>query len=155
LVIVCGPPASGKSTFVAAQASAADLVIDLDIIAARLSGAGLHGWSRRWLTPAVAERNALLHRLGRAPACGGAWLILTQPRAAHREWWSARLRPTRVVVLETPAAVCEARIMADPERTATARFTVRAVRTWWRQYEQRAGEHRIGAVAYPPSELDH
>src|SRR5690606_21260798 len=38
VVVVCGPPASGKSTYVAERATDADLVLDADAIACRMTG---------------------------------------------------------------------------------------------------------------------
>ena len=67
LNIVCGPPASGKTTLVRERAGPTDLVLDLDAIAASLSGKGLHSWGRQWLDPAMRERNELLGRLSRTP----------------------------------------------------------------------------------------
>ncbi|MCB2007567.1 MAG: HNH endonuclease, partial [Rhodoferax sp.] len=42
VVVVCGPPGSGKSTYAQDHASPSDLVIDVDVIAARLSGKPLY-----------------------------------------------------------------------------------------------------------------
>ena len=139
LTIVCGPPASGKSSFVAEHAASDDVVIDLDMIASRLARSTLHGWGRSWLRAAVEERNRQLLGLGasNAPA---AWFIIGQPEAPLRQWWCDQLNPRRVVVLETPAAVCVRRIHADPDRRARLRPAITAVERWWQAYGRRRGD---------------
>lgn len=143
LVIVCGPPASGKSTWVAERASPADLVIDLDVIASELSGEGLHTWDRsKWLTPAIRARNELLGDIGRATArWPRAWLILSEARAVNRQWWADTMQPERIVVLETKPAVCMARVRADPGRNRER--TYEAIGKWWSEYERRDGDEIV------------
>lgn len=96
LTIVCGPPASGKTTYVASNAGANDLVIDLDVIASRLSGQPMHSWDvQRWLGPAMRQRNEMLGDLARQSVWPEAWLILSEARAKHREWWADTLKDAR------------------------------------------------------------
>jgi hypothetical protein len=143
LTIVCGPPASGKSTLVARRRAPNDLVIDLDIIASRIAATTLHGWDRRVLSAALAERNALLRRLGEEgcpwPA---AWFIVGEPKAEWRTWWQERLAPRTIIVCETPESVCLARIAADVEGAARHSDASEAVARWWNEYRPRAGEQR-------------
>ena len=120
LTIVCGAPASGKSTYVAAHAAPGDIVVDLDDIGAALSRAGHRVWDRRrWLRPAIAQRNAMLRSLADRNE-GAAWFIIGSPGADERDWWAERLRPVQVVVMETPETVCYARTKTDPSGGRTA-----------------------------------
>lgn len=142
--IVCGPPASGKSTLVQERAAPDDLVLDLDVIASSLSGRGLHSWDRQWLDPAMRERNELLGRLSRA-ACSwpAAWLIVSEPKAERRQWWRDTMRPTAIIVMETDPAVCRARIRADAERAERRATWDAAVLGWWSRYDRRVGDDII------------
>jgi 5-methylcytosine-specific restriction endonuclease McrA len=139
LTIVCGAPASGKSTYVARRMGVRDMVIDLDVIASQLSGQPLHGWSREeWLQAALFRRNAMLGRLSRKPDCGHAWFVLSEPDAVRRQWWAEKMRPAEIVVLETPEAVCVEYAARDGDRDLQA--VAIAVKRWWRAYRPRSGD---------------
>jgi len=143
LTIVCGPPAGGKSTWVKSKAGAADLVIDLDVIAASLSGEPLHTWNRdRWLSPAIRARNELLGDLGRhAGRWPNAWLIISEAKADNRQWWADKLKPQSIVVLETKPADCIARARLDADRSIER--TVEAIGRWWSEYERRDDDEHV------------
>ncbi|QBX37232.1 MULTISPECIES: AAA family ATPase [unclassified Brevundimonas] len=144
LHIVCGPPASGKSTWVRERAGPDDLVLDLDVIASRLSGKGQHSWGSQWLDPALRERNELLGRLSRTPCSWpAAWLIVSEPKAERRQWWKDTLKPASITVMETDPAVCRARLRLDPERTDAIDGMGRAILRWWAAYERRVGDHQV------------
>ena len=144
LHIVCGPPASGKTRWVREHAAADDLVLDLDEIAASMSGLGPHAWTSQWLDPALRERNELLGRLSRTPATWpAAWLIISEPRAENRQWWFDKLRPETITVLETSPEVCRSRIRHDPERADRIDAVNTVVLRWWSTYTRRPGETQI------------
>lgn len=117
LTVVCGPPGAGKSTFVRQHAGPADMVLDLDVIAAALSGLPLYTAGRQWVEASLRWRNSRLGLLGtvssRWPA---AWLIVGEPTLRWRDWWRATMRPARTLILGTPRQVCRARIEADLTR---------------------------------------
>lgn len=141
LTIVCGPPASGKSTLIRERAGPNDLVLDLDLIAAELSGQRAHSWGRDWLAPAIRERNELLGRLSRQPCTWpAAWLIVSEPKAERRQWWWSTLKPTEIIVLETSIDQCMARTRADPERSERRAVWDAAVTRWWSRYDRRPGD---------------
>lgn len=139
LVIVCGPPASGKSAWVAARARPGDVVIDLDAIVAEVSGQPFtHDWDRfDWTAAAMRRRNAMLADLSRARA-GHAWFIVGAPKAEDRQWWADKLAAKAVVVLAVQVAECKARLLADKGRNAAV--TMRAVMQWWSDYQPRPGD---------------
>lgn len=139
LTIVCGPPASGKSTYVSERAGKRDMVIDLDVIASGLAQSSLHGWDRaKWLGPAIRLRNAMLGELSKPNRYDAAWLILSAAKPEHRQWWADKMQPASVVVLEAPAAVCMERVRADAERNREATFE--AIGKWWSAYGRRDGD---------------
>lgn len=144
LHIVCGPPASGKTHHVRTHAAPDDLVLDLDEIAASMSGLGHHAWTSQWLEPALRERNELLGRLSRTPTSWpAAWLIVSEPSAAKRQWWWDTLKPKTITVLETHPDVCRSRIRLDPERADVIETMGGAVLRWWASYRRRPGETQI------------
>lgn len=56
LIVVTGPPASGKSSWIDAHATARDIVIDLDRITRALTGPGAPQWNQNPLQLKVAHR---------------------------------------------------------------------------------------------------
>lgn len=148
LVIVCGPPASGKTTYIQRHRAPADLVIDLDVIKGKLTGLGPYGGGTQYLAAALKERNKLLLELSETPArWPRAWFIVGEPAAHWRAWWQQQLRPQRVVVIEAPEDVCLARIAASPERAKARVQLSEAVSKWWNAYGRRPGELVIGGVS--------
>lgn len=142
LCMVCGPPGSGKSTYVQRHKGGGDMVIDLDTIASKLSGQPPHAWDRaRWLDPALRRRNAMLGSLsGDRLHCSHAWFIVGAPSAEERQWWHDKLRPARIVVLVVSDEVCLARLSADPARIARRGEQSAAVHDWWNRYTPRPAD---------------
>lgn len=143
LTIVCGPPASGKSTYVRQHASPSDLVIDLDLIVAELSGEPVsHQWDRdRWLQMAVRKRNALLGQLSKQPSWSAAWLIMTEPSAERRAWWAEKMQPDAIIVIEADAATCIANAAHDADRDQHR--TALMIRRWWSEYRPRSADQVV------------
>ena len=141
VTLVCGPPASGKSTYVEQHKGERDLVIDLDVIASEMAGTTLHAWGIKWLGAAVRKRNEVLANLHKedAKCYPMAWLIAAEPEAENRQWWVDKLGVSRVVVVETGAAKCEARMMTDEERSSRCGGAL----TWWKNYTPRIGDEVV------------
>lgn len=143
LTLVCGPPASGKSTYARSHAAPGALIIDMDNIASSLSGQSLHGWDRRWLVPALGHRNQLLRQIAQPNRWTEAWFIVGEPQASRRAWWDEKLKPSRVVVLATAPSVCWQRIAADPDRQAKRADVSAAVAQWWAEWRRRPTDHVV------------
>lgn len=139
VAIVCGAPCSGKSTYVARHAAPQDLVIDLDVIASTIAESGLHDWDRKWLGPAIRERNRLLGELTKRPQWPRAWLILSEAAPDRRQWWADTFKPESIVVMETPPAVCMARAIGRPKPEAARE----AIGRWWSAYARREGDEVV------------
>ncbi|WP_228181979.1 AAA family ATPase [Streptomyces anulatus] len=133
VTLVCGPPCSGKTTYVRDRAQPGDLVVDWDTIAQALGSP--HPWDHPpALTPFIAEaRDAVTARLGRSHAVDQAWLIATAPRESDRQ----RLAPAgaHVVVLATSEDECVRRARQDNRPAGT----IEAIESWWRTH--RADQH--------------
>lgn len=139
VTLVAGAPGSGKSFYIKQNAKPTDLIIDLDIIASEQQGlaVGSHGWNRGGggMARALRERNKRLKNLSTTNR--RAWFVSGEPKAHRREWWAVTLG-CDVVVIETPARLCEQRINKRPtlhEQTGTAL-------RWWEQYERNKKERR-------------
>lgn len=135
LVIVCGPPGAGKSTYVKKHAKSNDLIIDLDIIAQRISGCENHGWDRKYLREAGRERNRLLASLSRLSDWDAAWLIVGEPKSEWRQWWVDTIEPQEIIVLETQIIECMKRVVGSHRLGAK-----KIIRQWWRSYSRRDGD---------------
>ena len=139
LTIVCGPPASGKSTYIRDRAGPDDLVIDIDMIASDLAGTETHGWDRdKYLNASLFKRNDIIGQLSRPSRWPAAWLIVGEPKARWREWWQRKLKPREIVVVETPEAICVDRVKADPQRPYKGNTD--GIVRWWLDYAPRPGE---------------
>ena len=104
VTLVCGPPCSGKTTFVRQRAQPGDLVLDADVIGQRAMAKALRG-----------------------PLRGRVWVIRCCPGARARQVLAAQLN-AEVVLLLPEERVLMSRAMA---RTHPRRH-VQAVRAWLR-----------------------
>lgn len=131
LTIVCGPPGSGKSTYVREHAAPGDRVICFDTIMSRITGKGPHEQERRYLGKVLDTRNAMLRGLATDTKHKRAWFILQGHDPAERRLWAGRLGG-ELMVLATPLAECIRRINADPDRPAERReIMIRNAWAWW------------------------
>jgi 5-methylcytosine-specific restriction protein A len=124
VLVVCGPPGSGKSTWCEANANGRPVVC-LDTIAASM------GYTRDTMAGAlpqlIAKRNAMLSELVRAGR--ECILIATLGKSSHRRWWQEW--GAEVLVINPGADVCASRIYADPTRSDEVRRNqLRVIQNW-------------------------
>lgn len=138
LTMVCGPPGAGKNTYINQRKGVDDVVIDLDDILADISGEVVRTRERRdaYFLEAFTERNRRLAALADERRSIGAWFVIGAPNPAIRALWAEQLKPVSIIVMETPAHVCRARIRAEPIRAPTASSMLDGVSTWWDRYER-------------------
>lgn len=130
VILVCGPPAAGKSSRVKARALEGDTIIDLDEIISELSEMPLYRAGQDWVRRGIRERNRRLASLSRMPAEHRAWVIVTGAKD-KRGWWIEKLQPKEIQVIEVEEHVCEARVLADPRRALVRDRQLAAIRRWW------------------------
>lgn len=137
LYVVSGPPAAGKSSWIRANATARDIVIDLDLIATSLAGPGAPQWNHDPTLLKVAHRarfaaidEALRHR-----EQVDIYLIHTQPSA--RAIAKYRRHQAQFVTVDPGRDIVMQRIadMRDPGMTAVAT-------RWYREAARRGSGHR-------------
>ncbi|WP_187438186.1 AAA family ATPase [Actinomadura decatromicini] len=129
VVLVCGPPASGKSTWVAKQASDGDTVIDFDRLCRELGSTAHHDHAREVADRAHVLRSALERQVS-AMESGTAWVIRSAPDPQQRRSLARSLRATETVVIAASAEQARARAAADNRPD----WTGRAIDRWWSLY---------------------
>ena len=135
--IVCGPPGSGKTTYVQDHASWGDLICDVDALYHALTGLPWYEKPDRLLPFVLKVRDVIidwtLHYHGQA--FYNAWIITGGARMEMRNRLAMRLR-AKVYVLETSATECIRRISQDPRRAASWQLWQDLVNRWWQEYEK-------------------
>ncbi|MEM1391466.1 MAG: AAA family ATPase [Pseudomonadota bacterium] len=130
VILVSGPPAAGKSTYIAQNAEAGDIVIDFDIYRQRVGGKKWDTDNKVW-REAFKLRDADIRSLAHRSS-GKCFLIVTAPTKDERDKWCEALGDVRVHVIATPEDECIARIKADPNRHEASSSQIEAVKHWWR-----------------------
>jgi predicted kinase len=122
ITVVCGPPCSGKSTWVRERAQRGDLIVDYDDIAQRLGSPRSHDHHPRYhkRVEATIARAIEGVRQGRHER---AWIIRSGVQRAQR---LARDLGASVVLLDEPDHVLIARANTRPNPTAT----IHAIQAW-------------------------
>jgi hypothetical protein len=141
LIVVTGPPASGKTTWIQAHATVRDIVIDLDRIALALAGPGAPQWDHHDVLLKIAHRArfAAIDEGARHLDRVDVYLIHTQPSAKARAKYK-RLN-ARIVVVDPGRDVVMQRVrdMRQPGMEAVA--------TRWYNQHKRSRAHTVTAQA--------
>lgn len=125
VVLVVGPPAAGKSTWVAERARSGDTVVDFDEIARSLGSRHSHRHSSGVVAHAVLEQKRQ-ERAVAAMTDGTAYVVRVASSPAERSVLAARLRADEVRVLDPGRDVVTARLGDRPASAA------REVDRWYR-----------------------
>lgn len=138
LTVITGPPASGKSTWVRANAQPGDIVIDYDLIAAALSpGGDSHDHSRRLAKVTYRARTAAINEALRHAEHIDVWIIHSAPKPDALERYTAH--HARIVTIDPGRDVVMQRIAEQRPSSA------RAVATRW----YNANAHTAQGVTAP------
>ena len=136
--LICGPPGSGKTTYVKEHMIEGDLVVDLDAIASALAGGGHYARNGAIRDAALLVKEMLLSQP--FDDVRAIWLIDSGQTKKRRDKIRGRLtrdpnRRLSVVMLEVPASECIKRILRDERRAKRAEQWKEIVYKWWRDYE--------------------
>jgi predicted kinase len=131
LYVITGPPAAGKSTWIQARATAADIVIDLDRITLALTGPGAPQWNHNRLQQRVAQRAryaAIDEALKHVDELT-VYLIHTMPSPQARARY--RRAGARIVVVDPGEETVRERV-----RAMRSEAMERVVTRWYREYRR-------------------
>lgn len=124
VTLVAGPPAAGKSSYVAERLRPGELVWDYDTVMAAVTG--LPMWHRSPSGHRAVMRIRQTVAELRPPV---DWWILSAPTRAERDGW--REVGARVVVVLAPVDVLIERVRDRPDRDGWEQ----AIGRWWQAYE--------------------
>lgn len=134
LMIICGPPASGKTTLARELAGKDDIIIDLDDYREHVSG-DRYSRSKRHLQQAFKMRNKDIYSLA-SKRTGKAYLIVMAPTLAERNaWLSALGTKTTIHHLNVPKSECARRIIEDSTRDKARSSLLGALDNYYEAYE--------------------
>ncbi|KKM86810.1 hypothetical protein LCGC14_1275310 [marine sediment metagenome] len=134
ITIVCGPPGSGKNTWIDKHRKHGDVVIDLDTITAALTGLPLYEKPAGLLDYMIAVKDAAIALLRKSSA-GRAWVITGGATEGEREKYKRMCGADQVVMLAVDPQECLKRIRGDPRRADKWRLWEPAVQRWWKRYD--------------------
>jgi 5-methylcytosine-specific restriction protein A len=145
LIMVCGAPASGKSTYVEDHASQEDIIIDLDLIKSEISGSPKYfPVSKAILDKAIRRRNEALESLQFVHNHGQkAWFIVSAGKRSDRDLWKRILHPVQTIIMIPSKEECIDRIERDRSRLLLKYDQIAAVQAWFDIYYQTNDEIEV------------
>lgn len=130
VVLVCGPPGAGKATWAKAQATAQDVVIDLDDCFTEVCGVHGHDADKdKHIEAAIRLRNKQLADLHNKRS-GTAYLIAAAPTDGERKWWCSKLGATVYVIKTTTDEMADRGVSEDRQRAARDWYDAAMMNEW-------------------------
>lgn len=135
LIVVCGPPGAGKTTYVLEHSNPWDIIIDHDLLIAAIAPhIKPHGKApKHILACALSARDAILDRFERNRDGIRAWYVASMPSRKDRDHMRARYS-AKVLVMDAPHAVCMQRVEGDDTRDPDVNWHA-LISQWWAAYE--------------------
>lgn len=112
VVVVHGPPGSGKSTYVSSKKSDDDVVFDFDAVMSAISGRPMYEKSEPLISYCMDIRSLILKRAVQGKRDGKTWVIATSVSDELKSQLSDI--PVSYVHMDTPKEVCLKRVSEDP-----------------------------------------
>ena len=117
ITIVCGPPASGKTTYVKNNMQLGDFVVDLDAIRCAVAYAEKDQQTENLMPTVLSLRDYIYNMIEfRKIETEHCWIIACLPKNEDRENLRRRFGAS-LICLEVSKTDCIHRAMNDPERT--------------------------------------
>lgn len=144
--LIGGPPAAGKSTYVAKRKRAGDMVLDIDRLLAALNGTDFNHprdlqnrKDEQLLGYAITAYEAIVDQIHRLPVPYDIYVLSTLAEAGRRMQLAQTLRAETLMLLPPPE-VCYRHLSTDPQRASYAAQWRVVIADWWQRYEPAAGE---------------
>jgi len=139
LTLICGPPASGKTTYVKERIRPRDCILDIDSLYHSLSGLPVYNKPDILLRTVFAAHNAALLQAIRQGIT--VWCITSGATQRKRDRACCGIRPNEVIILDVPVMQCIKRILHDKRRKDQLPLWEKIIRQWWREYEMEKGSN--------------
>ena len=139
--LICGPPASGKTSYIKERMKSGDLIVDIDLIYQAITGLPMYEKPVSLLDLVFDVRNFLIGKIRQSTKSDedarwyNAWVIAGAPERQQRYRLASQIDPCKVVVLEVDANECIRRIANDPRRAGSWEHWQEIIYRWWRKYE--------------------
>lgn len=141
IVLLCGPPCSGKTSLAHHLATPRDRVLDFDVIARDLGSPTMWNHDDPWRTQAEDLFQAHLAAVHRTRTPGTAWVLRTAPRPNQRARLATQWHAT-VYLLNPGEPECVRRAKADSRPSGTSR----AIGLWHHRYRAWLGDRDPGEL---------
>lgn len=130
ITLVCGPPGSGKTSYVKDHMRWGDLVIDFDYLYSALSFLPTREKPDQLYPYVECARKALYKKI--MYGCPvDVWVIMGGARARDRE----QFPDAKIILLKKSVSECLRNIMKDPERSGEIERYRPMIEKWYRQYD--------------------
>lgn len=136
ITIVCGPPASGKTTYVNEHRRRGDLVVCMDRLYEALSSQPYYDKPSILLPYVVAARDAVLQKLAVCKDARHGWVITGGATHQQREMLMKSLGTNSLVLLATSNSECKRRVRNDTRRSTNAHQWDALIDEWWAKYRE-------------------
>lgn len=135
VTLVCGPPAAGKTQYVAERASRGDLIWDFDAVSSAITfGAARHETSVGTMDIVRAMRSAMVDVLESGKGPMTSWIIWSLPTVSTRRKVADKLG-AEVVVLECAPERCVSNAAANGRDKLLVKRVERSANEWWEKYK--------------------
>ena len=132
--LVCGPPGSGKTTYVSEHSIPGDLIVDLDAIQVALNGGAPYEGAQGVLPYALGVKAHLIAQIPKTQGVRAAWVIAGGATAGERDAIAKPLG-AKAIVLAVEAHECLQRIAKDDRRSRMVDEWKPIIMKWWHDFE--------------------